>query len=55
MIKIKEAKMKNYLLFLLKILAVFILLFLFVGNYQIQIFDSHGQIIQYIDFVSRWI
>lgn len=46
---------KNYLLFLLKVLTVFILLFLFIGNYQIQLFDNQGQMIQYIDIVSRWI
>lgn len=47
--------MKNYLLFLLKILTIFILLFLFINNYQIQIFNNQGQLIQYIDIVSRWI
>ena len=47
--------MKNYLLFLLKILTIFILLFLFISNYQIQIFNNQGQLIQYIDIVSRWI
>ena len=47
--------MKNYLLFLLKVITIFILLFLFINNYQIQIFDNHGQVIKYIDIVSRWI
>ena len=47
--------MRNYLLFLLKVLTIFILLFLFVSNYQVQIFNNQGQLIQYIDIVSRWI
>ena len=51
----RGAKMKSYLLFLLKILTVFIFLFLFINNYQLQIFNSHGELIKYIDIVNIWL